>query len=109
MRMFSSPISPRRGKTISTRSSTSSPPFRYLACFEICGRKKLGNYSSFKPHLKRYWTIPAKQNGDFVATMEDVLDLYAQPHDSLRPVLCMEKPMTTNNGWIWLKQDGPMP
>ncbi|MCH3917124.1 MAG: IS630 family transposase [Spirochaetia bacterium] len=38
--------------------------------------------------------MPAKQNGDFVAAMEDVLDLYAQPYDSRRPVVCMdEKPL----------------
>ncbi|MCK9342086.1 MAG: IS630 family transposase, partial [Synergistaceae bacterium] len=29
-----------------------------------------------------------------MAAMEDVLELYAQPYDSLRPVLCMdEKPL----------------
>jgi DDE superfamily endonuclease len=43
--------------------------------------------------LKRCWTIPAKGNGEFVARMEDVLDVYARPLDAGRPVVCMdEKP-----------------
>ncbi len=47
-----------------------------------------------QPHLKCYWCIPAKQSGDFVAAMEDVLNLYAQPYDRDRPVVCMdEKPL----------------
>ena len=36
---------------------------------------------------------PAKQNGAFVAAMEDVLEVYARPFDSNIPVICMdEKP-----------------
>jgi len=39
------------------------------------------------------WCIPPKQNAAFVACMEDVLDLYKQPYDESRPVICMdEKP-----------------
>src|SRR3954452_3599493 len=37
--------------------------------------------------------IPAQGNGEFVARMEDVLDVYARPFDPARPVVCMdEKP-----------------
>lgn len=39
------------------------------------------------------WCIPPKQNAEFVARMEDVLEVYSRPFDSKRPVVCMdEKP-----------------
>lgn len=39
------------------------------------------------------WCIPPKQNADFVAHMEDVLEVYSRPYDSDHPVVCMdEKP-----------------
>lgn len=39
------------------------------------------------------WCIPPKQNAEFVACMEDVLEVYARPFDPDRPVVCMdEKP-----------------
>ena len=39
------------------------------------------------------WCIPPKQNADFVAKMEDVLDVYALPYDEKYPVVCIdEKP-----------------
>ncbi len=38
--------------------------------------------------------IPPEQNADFVAHMEDVLEIYHQPYDSKHPVICMdEKPV----------------
>ena len=39
------------------------------------------------------WCIPPKQNAEFVAHMEDVLEVYAHPYDKKKPVICMdEKP-----------------
>ena len=39
------------------------------------------------------WCIPPEQNADFVAKMEDVLDVYALPYDEKYPVVCLdEKP-----------------
>ena len=39
------------------------------------------------------WCIPPKQNADFVAKMEEVLEVYSRPFDEKRPVICMdEKP-----------------
>lgn len=35
--------------------------------------------------------IPPKHDGDFVAKMEDVLDVYAQPLDSQEPIVCMDE------------------
>jgi hypothetical protein len=46
-----------------------------------------------KPHLKKSWCIPREQNADFVANMEDVLDVYALEYDENCPVICLdEKP-----------------
>ena len=39
------------------------------------------------------WCIPPKQDADFVAKMEDVLDVYTSPYDENCPVICLdEKP-----------------
>jgi len=49
--------------------------------------------TTLRPHLKKCWTIPPTANGEFVARMEDVLAVYARPHDPAVPVVCMdEKP-----------------
>jgi len=43
--------------------------------------------------LKKMWCIPPKQNADFVAKMEDILDLYSLAYDAKCPVICLdEKP-----------------
>jgi hypothetical protein len=53
------------------------------------GLKKNG----LKPHLKKCWRIPPKGNGAFAAATEDVLAVYARPHDENMPVVNMdEKP-----------------
>lgn len=35
--------------------------------------------------------IPPKQNADFVAAMEDVLEVYRRPYDPCRPVVCLDE------------------
>lgn len=35
--------------------------------------------------------IPPKHNGEYVARMEDVLDVYERPHDVAAPVVCMDE------------------
>lgn len=35
--------------------------------------------------------IPPDGNGEYVARMEDVLDVYQQPHDPAAPVVCMDE------------------
>nr|WP_306239328.1 IS630 family transposase [Ornithinimicrobium cryptoxanthini] len=43
--------------------------------------------------MKKCWTIPPKANGEFVARMEDVLEVYHRPYDPNVPAVCMdEKP-----------------
>ncbi len=43
--------------------------------------------------MNDYWCIPSKEDADFVACMEDVIDVYELPYNPARPVVCMdEKP-----------------
>src|SRR5437016_309168 len=39
----------------------------------------------------QYWVIPPEANGEFVAAMENVLEIYAQPYDTRFPVLAMDE------------------
>jgi hypothetical protein len=38
-----------------------------------------------------YWVIPPEAAGEFVAAMEDVVDVYSRPYDARLPVLCMDE------------------
>jgi len=47
------------------------------------------------------WCIPPKQNAEFVAHMEDVLEVYSRPYNEKRPVVCMdEKPFQLLDEYI---------
>ncbi len=46
--------------------------------------------NELKPHLKKCWVIPPKQNAEFVAHMEDVLEIYHLPYNPNIPVICMD-------------------
>jgi transposase len=46
-----------------------------------------------KPWRRKMWCIP-KIDGSYVARMEDVLDLYAEPADPKRPVVCFDETPT---------------
>ena len=35
--------------------------------------------------------IPPKENAEFVAAMEDVLEVYQRPYDPLRPQVCLDE------------------
>lgn len=39
--------------------------------------------TQLKPHLKKMWFIPSKQNAEFVAHMEDVLKVYSKPFNPI--------------------------
>jgi hypothetical protein len=39
----------------------------------------------------QYWVIPLEADAEFVASMEDVLETYAEPYDADFPVLCMDE------------------
>lgn len=39
----------------------------------------------------QYWVIPPESDGEFVANMEDVLEVYATSYNPLIPVICMDE------------------
>lgn len=56
------------------------------------------------------WCIPPQQNAEFVAKMEDILEVYSRKYDNKKPIVCMDEkpfqllaerlmpiPMSTNN------------
>src|SRR6202051_5424136 len=55
-------------------------------------RRRLAE-NHLKPWRKEMWCIP-KVDGEYVARMEDVLDLYAEAPDPLRPVICFDESPT---------------
>ena len=52
-------------------------------------RRRLAE-NALKPWRKEMWCIP-HIDGEFVARMEDVLDLYAEPPDPTCPVVCLDE------------------
>jgi hypothetical protein len=47
--------------------------------------------NDLKPWLKEQWVIAPKANAEFVCAMEDVLEVYQQPYDPKRPLLCLDE------------------
>ena len=41
--------------------------------------------------MSEYWKIPPDASAEFVARMEDVLDVYKRPFDASFPVICMDE------------------
>lgn len=46
--------------------------------------------NEIKPWLVEEWCIP-EASAEFVAKMEDVLDVYARPYDPRNPVICLDE------------------
>jgi hypothetical protein len=44
-----------------------------------------------QPHRRIGWVIPPEHNAEFVAHMEDILDLYHRPYQAPCPVVCMDE------------------
>jgi len=55
-------------------------------------RRRLAE-DDLKPWRRDMWCIP-QIDGEYVARMEDVLDLYAEPADPKRPVVCFDESPT---------------
>src|SRR3954451_8592744 len=55
-------------------------------------RRRLAE-DDLKPWRRDMWCIP-QVDGEYVARMEDVLDLYAEPADAQRPVVCFDESPT---------------
>jgi hypothetical protein len=47
--------------------------------------------NELKPWLRKMWCIPPHADCEFVAAMEDVLDVYKRPADPRRPLVCMDE------------------
>jgi hypothetical protein len=47
--------------------------------------------SRIKPWLKGQWSIPPKQDAEFVWRMEDVLEVYTRPYDERFPQVCLDE------------------
>jgi transposase len=62
-------------------------PHRTLSAETI--RRRLAE-KELKPWQKKMWCIP-KVDAEFVARMEDVLELYAEEPDARRPVVCFDE------------------
>ena len=50
--------------------------------------------TTLKPWRKQQWCIPRGRAPTLWRHMEDVLDLYAEPHDPQRPVVCFDETST---------------
>ncbi len=44
-----------------------------------------------KPWLKEQWCLPPESDAEFVAAMEDVLEVYHRPFDPQRPLVCLDE------------------
>ncbi len=44
-----------------------------------------------KPHLRKCWCIPPKHDAEFVACMEDILEVYHLPYRRDIPLVCMDE------------------
>jgi hypothetical protein len=47
--------------------------------------------NEIKPWLSEFFCIPPEADAEFVAAMEDVLDVYERPYDEARPVVCLDE------------------
>lgn len=57
----------------------------------LCYRWQCLKKNELKPWKVKGWVIPPHQNSEFVANMENVLDVYKRPHDERFPVVCMDE------------------
>ena len=47
--------------------------------------------NEIKPWQSQEWCIPPEGECEFVAAMEDILDVYIRPYDPKRPLVCMDE------------------
>ena len=82
-----------------------------LTTHETVSRAKVGRRLAemkLKPWREKMWCIPTV-TAEYVARMEDVLDLYAETPDPRRPVVCFDetprqligKARVPNSGPVW--------
>ena len=47
--------------------------------------------NKLKPWLDKYWCIGPSHDGNYVFNLEDVLDVYVQPYNEKRPLVCVDE------------------
>src|SRR5690606_30741684 len=57
----------------------------------LCISRKCFKKNELKPWKVKGWVIPPERNSEFVAHMENVLDVYKRPYDEHFPVVCMDE------------------
>ena len=83
----------------SPRATTTGPCACWLARLEL-GLASSMSHEGVRKRLKKTFSSRAeagvipKVSAEFVANMEDVLDLYAEPYDPQRPVVCFDETST---------------
>ena len=58
---------------------------------DLCGGRQVTRVPTATSDRKQQWVIPFDANAAFVATMEDVLEVYQRPHDPQRPLVCLDE------------------
>jgi hypothetical protein len=53
-------------------------------------RRRASKKNAIKPWHVKSWCIP-KPSAQFVAKMEDVLEVYQRPYDAKRPQVCLDE------------------
>lgn len=53
--------------------------------------RKGSKKNKLRPHKNTYWCIPTVGSGEFVACMEDVLDVYERQYNPKFPVVCIDE------------------
>lgn len=72
------------------------PTGRQNGCIGNCREHLTGNHpphvkkNELKPWQVKQWCMP-EASGDFVAKMEDVLEVYHRPYSPERPVICLDE------------------
>jgi hypothetical protein len=89
-------ISPLDATAAGRQSGRVGDRARHLARDSQTGAQKVELPASaldneLKPHLKEQYVIPPQQSAEFVAHMEDVLEVYHRSYDPRRPVVCMDE------------------
>lgn len=86
---------PPQGRARWTLELLAGEMVRLTAHGQVCRetvRRRLAE-NDLKPWRKDMWCIP-QVDGEYVARMEDVLDLYAETPDPARPVVCFDESPT---------------
>src|SRR5215216_1006129 len=83
------PVARRAGRCASWPTTSCNWPAASRSPAKPCGGRSKKN--ALKPWRQTEWCIPPEQSGEFVAHMEDVLDVYVRPYDPRLPQVCMDE------------------